>query len=190
LESTSHRCALRGRRYRALALALFSSLLLLLATACSGSAGASKDAATDFNFVSYNTAGVLPEGQGSFSQVLALNKPVVLNFWGGDCPPCRAEMPDFQQVADQYQGKVIFLGIDVGPFTQLGTHDSARTLLKDLNITYPTAYAVDDKPLVYYNLPGIPTTVLITKDHTIMATKSGIMSKSDLLSDVKTLVSK
>ncbi len=170
-------------------LVVVSTLVLLVGPAC-GASGTSKDGATDFNFVSYNTAGVLQDGQGSLAHVLAMNKPVVLNFWGGDCPPCRAEMPDFQSVADQYQGQVVFLGIDVGPFTSLGTHDSARKLLKDLNITYPTAYAVDEKPMLDYNLQGVPTTVLITKGHTIMTTKTGLMSKSELLSDIKTLVTK
>lgn len=171
-------------------LAVFVFIILMLALACGRSSGTAKNTATNFDFISYNTGGILPDGQGSLSQVLALNKPVVLNFWGGDCPPCRAEMPDFQSVADEYKGQVIFLGIDVGPFTSLGTHESARQLLKTLNITYPTAYAVDEKPMLDYNLQGVPTTVLITKDHTIMTTNTGLMSKADLVSGIKTLVSK
>lgn len=164
--------------------------MLLVSSGCSLHSGSKKDTATNFNFVSYNTGGVLPSGQGSLSQVMDLNKPVVLNFWGGECPPCRAEMPDFQQLATEYQGQVIFLGIDVGPFTSLGTHDSARKLLSELNITYPTAYAVDEKPLVYYNLQGIPTTVLITKEHTILSTTTGLMSKSTLQSGIEKLLAK
>ena len=167
-------------------------LLLLVTLLLTASCGLKSDTATkapDFQFVTYTAGGILPDGQGSFSSVLNQNKPVVLNFWGGDCPPCRAEMPDFQAVANQYQGQVIFLGIDVGPFTQLGSHDSARQLLKDLNITYPTAYAVDDAPVRDYNLGGVPTTVLITKGHTIEKTNTGIMSRSDLESAVKSLIS-
>ena len=165
-------------------------LFLIASASCSRQSGSSTSEAADFKYVTYTSAGVLPDGQGSFSTVLDQNKPVVLNFWGGDCPPCRAEMPDFQAIANQYQGQVIFLGIDVGPFTQLGSHDSARQLLKDLNITYPTAYALDDTPVRAYNLVGVPTTVLITKDHTIFKTDTGIMSKSDLRTAVESLVSK
>ncbi len=190
MEPASLRPTIRRSHSRAIVLWLLSALALLVIPACGSSSGTPKNSAPSFNFVSYNQAGVLPDGQGSLSQILDLNKPIVLNFWGGDCPPCRAEMPAFQEVANQYQGEVIFIGIDVGPFTSLGTHGSAQQLLKDLNITYPTAYAVDEKPLLDYNLQGIPTTVLITKDHTIMTTKSGLMSKSDLLADVTTLVSK
>ncbi len=163
-------------------------LAFALLPACGAFSHSAGTGAPNFNFVSYNTDGVLSDGQQSLSDVLKLDKPVVLNFWGGDCPPCRAEMPDFQSVADQFKGQVIFLGIDVGPFTSLGSHESARALLKDLNITYPTAYAVDEKPLLDYNLQGVPTTVLITKDHTIKTTKSGLISKSDLISDVESLV--
>ncbi len=184
---TRHVATLRSRAIApSLLLVLFA---LLLTPAC----GLTSDAATkapDFQLVTYTAAGILPDGQGSFASVLNQDKPVVLNFWGGDCPPCRAEMPDFQKVADEYQGQVIFLGVDVGPFTQLGSHESARQLLKDLNITYPTAYAVDDAPVRDYNLGGVPTTVLITKEHTIEKTNTGIMSRADLESAVKSLVSK
>ena len=30
--------------------------------------------------------------------------PVVLNFWAGQCPPCRAEMPDLQRFYDDFRG--------------------------------------------------------------------------------------
>ena len=47
-------------------------------------------------------------------------KPVVLNFWAGLCPPCRAEMPDLQRFYEETQDDVVMLGIDVGRFNNLG----------------------------------------------------------------------
>ena len=52
----------------------------------------------------------------NFADLLDSGKPVVLNFWGGDCPPCRAEMPAFQNVYENHEGELTFLGVDVGTF--------------------------------------------------------------------------
>lgn len=32
--------------------------------------------------------------------------PVVLNFWASWCPPCKSEMPDFEEASKTYEGKV------------------------------------------------------------------------------------
>jgi thiol-disulfide isomerase/thioredoxin len=176
------------RRSRAATTFALIVIVLMLLSACSEPGGKKLEKATDFRIGSYTTANVLPDGESSFSQVLALKKPIVLNFWGGDCPPCRQEMPDFQKVADQYQSQVIFVGIDVGPFVDLGTHDQAKQLLKDLDITYPTGYSIDDTPVRAYNLPGLPMTLLIDKEGRIEKTKPGLYSESDLKSDIKKLV--
>lgn len=161
---------------------------LLLFPACFGNGEQKREAASDFKIGSYTADNVLPEGESSFSQVLALKKPVVLNFWGGDCPPCRKEMPDFQEVADQFGADVIFVGVDVGPFVGLGTHEQAKSLLKDLDITYPTGYAIDDTPVRAYNIPGLPITLLIDKQGRVAKTKTGLYQEKDLTNDLKKLL--
>ncbi|HET8627137.1 MAG TPA: TlpA disulfide reductase family protein, partial [Thermomicrobiales bacterium] len=138
--------------------------------------------------VAYQGDAVLGGHQARFADVFTQGRPVVLNFWAGDCPACQAEMPAFQRVADQERGRVIVVGLDVGTFTALGSHDSARQLMADLRITYPTAYAVDDAPLRLYHVLSIPTTVFLTAHGRVVTTVSGAMAESQLRAGVQQLL--
>ena len=102
-----------------------------------------------------------------------LGKPIVLNFWAGQCPPCRAEMPDLQRFYDGFKDDVTLLGIDVGQFTGLGTRRDAQNLLKELGITYPAGYTGDASVVRKYEVLGMPTTVFINADGTVFETWSG-----------------
>jgi thiol-disulfide isomerase/thioredoxin len=170
----------------ALALILIASVSCTAAPSTGG--GGSSDGVQDFAMVTYQGEDVLGGKNVKFSQVFQQKKPVVLNFWAGQCPPCRAEMPEFQEVADEYQGKVIFVGVDVGPFTGLGNHDDAQRLLQELGIRYPAAYAVDNAPLRPYGVRAMPTTVYLSADGKIQATTNGIVREEQLRSQLKTLV--
>jgi thiol-disulfide isomerase/thioredoxin len=151
-------------------------------------ASSSSSQVKDFNIVAYQGEDVFGGKEAKFSQIFRQGKPVVLNFWAGQCPPCRAEMPEFQQVADEYQGKVIFVGIDVGPFTGLGNHDDAQRLLTELGIGYPAAYAVDASPLQPYGVRAMPTTVYLSKTGEIQDTTNGIVREPQLRAELQKLV--
>ena len=73
-------------------------------------ADASSDLAADFSLTLYQGEGKLE------SQILNLSdlrgQPVVLNFWAGLCPPCRAEMPDLQEFYDEFNDRVVLVGVD------------------------------------------------------------------------------
>ena len=43
----------------------------------------------------------------NYSEVLAQNKPMVLDFWATWCGPCRMVGPVIQELADKYEGQVI-----------------------------------------------------------------------------------
>jgi thiol-disulfide isomerase/thioredoxin len=91
----------------------------------------------DFGVVVYQGQEELGGSEVQFSQLLAEGKPVVLNMWAGLCPPCRLEMPDFQEVHNEFGDSMVLLGLDVGPFTSLGTREDAEALVEELGVTYP-----------------------------------------------------
>lgn len=144
--------------------------------------------AVDFPFTVYQGEEVLGGSELRFSEVLSQGKPVVLNFWGGDCPPCRIEMPDLQRVYERHQGEVIFLGLDVGPFTRLGTRESALALLAELRITYPAGAPPSSKAPLDYRILDLPTTVFVDAGGTIVRRWAGNITEDELEAIVSDLL--
>ena len=116
----------------------------------------------------------------TFSHFFADGKPVILNFWAGLCPPCRAEMPDFQEFDEQNRDRVILVGVDIGQYLGLGNREDAAELLKELGITYPTGLTSEASVTRHYNVLGMPTTVFLNPDGTVFRTWNGILTKEQL----------
>ncbi|AZS42373.1 Thiol-disulfide oxidoreductase ResA [Microbacterium oxydans] len=59
---------------------------------------------------------------------------VVVNFWYAACPPCRAEAPDLEALAQTYQPDgVVFIGVNVRD-----SADTAAAFENQFGITYPS----------------------------------------------------
>ena len=175
-----------GRFLRLWALLLLPVIAIAIA-ACSngettdGPTASDLEAAPDFEFTLYQGEGELGATELSMSDLQG--KPVVLNFWAGLCPPCRAEMPDFQAFADDNRDSVTVLGIDVGQFTNLGSQDDAQILLDDLGVTYPAGYTTDGTIMRRYEVLGMPTTVFINSRGEIFRLWGGILDH-EVLQDI------
>ena len=142
----------------------------------------------DFRLGAYQGQDVLGGQQASFSHVLGLGKPVILNFFAGQCPSCRVEMPGLQRAADAYRGRALVVGLDVGPFVGLGDHQDAIRLLRELNISYPAGYAVDATPLSTYKVLGMPTTVFFNRSGKVVKEYTGsIVSEAELRAELAEL---
>ena len=183
-----------------------------LAAACGGSSDSSDDSATaatddptaasqpdDVSTVSdestadnlifvYNGADVLGGETVALSEVLQLGLPVVLNFWAGLCPPCRQEMPDFQEISEERAGEVLILGIDVGRFTNLGSQQDALDLLAELGISYPTGYVDSDALLREYNIFEMPSTVFFTADGEVSSKDVGLLTGGQIRDRVAEII--
>lgn len=42
-----------------------------------------------------------------------IGQPVVINFWSAWCAPCKSELPHFDKLAKEYDGRVKFLMVNV-----------------------------------------------------------------------------
>jgi thiol-disulfide isomerase/thioredoxin len=110
-------------------------------------------------------------------------KPVVLNFWAGLCPPCRAEMPDLQLFYEDFKDKVTLIGIDLGQYTGLGNQNDARSLLNLLGVTYPAGFTDDASVAQRYEVLAMPTTVFINSKGEVFKKWGGLLTLG-VLTDV------
>lgn len=160
----------------------------VVAPTVAAQANESSQAAADFEFSAYQGAEKLGGETVRFSEILNLGRPVVLNFWAGLCPPCRLEMPDFQEVYEQFDGQFILVGVDVGPFTALGSREDGRALLEHLGVSYPAGTTFDPAVLQDYSVLGMPSTAFITPQGEIVSTWTGLLTKAKMTELVEELL--
>lgn len=144
--------------------------------------------AADFQITLYQGQDVLGGQDVKFSELLEQEKPVILNFWAGLCPPCRVEMPDFQEVYAQYGEEVLLIGVDVGAFTGLGTSEDALALLEEVRATYPAGTTPDAEVVRDYQVIGMPTTVFIKPNGEIFEKWTGLLTKGKLVELTQALI--
>lgn len=132
--------------------------------------------AADFTLEAYQGADVLGAAVVRFSHVLNAGRPVVLNFWAGQCAPCRFEMPDLQQIYEATRQRALFVGVDIGPFVGLGSIKEGRALVSELGVTYPVGTSREAEVVREYRVLGMPTTVFITPSAEIVRHWTGILS--------------
>ena len=191
---------MRKRRRRNPTLLAVAIVVTVLLTACGSALQSSTESeaaaspksngppAADFELTVYQGADVLGGQQVNFSDVLGQGKPVVLNLWAGLCPACRLEMPDFEEASKEFGDDVLLIGLDVGPFTNLGTNEEGRQLAEALGVTYPTGTTSDASVIQAYQLLGRPATYFITPDGEIARAWTGLMTKDKLTELVEELI--
>lgn len=164
-------------KFGGLGAAAFAVLAVVIVLAVGAIAGASN--APNFSFSLYQ--GVTELGARDLELSQLRGQPVILNFWAGLCPPCRAEMPQFQQFFEKYRDQVTLVGVDIGPFVGLGSHRDAEDLLRELGVTYPAGFTGDGGVPRKYDVTGMPTTVFITSDGEIFERRAGAINRNTLV---------
>ena len=136
--------------------------------------------AADFPIIVSQGQDVLGGEQVAMASLLG-EMPVVMNFWAAECPPCRAELPEFQKFYGEYRDEVLVLGIDLGQFTFQGTPEQGRELLAELGVSFPAGHTEDSEILPKYRVLGLPTTVFINADGSIHDKWTGALNEETLI---------
>jgi len=114
-------------------------------------------------------------------------KVVVLNIWGSWCGPCRTEAPELQRMYDQTRDSgVALLGIDVRD----DIRDAAEDFMRDRGLTYPSIYDPPSRTLLAlrgYPRSGVPTTVVLDRQHRVAQIFLQPVLAADLLPIVQRL---
>ena len=146
-------------------------------------------AAPDIEILMYQGGDAAGGSRIRLSQLWGKRKPVVLNYFAGRCPPCRAELPDFQQLySDGAKGTFILIGVDIGPFVGLGSRDDGKALLQELKIVFPAGTTFDEGGFRRYGILGMPTTVFITSDGKIFRKYTGMLTRDQMTTFVGELL--
>ena len=124
-------------------------LLLILPAACDG------ETAQDFEVELFDG------GRFRLSEQYADNV-VVINFWYPSCPPCREEMPEFQQAWENLDGEPVrFLGLFVP--RGFDTQQTAREFVAELGLTFDFATDRMETIASAYGIEYYPTTWFIDR---------------------------
>ena len=102
--------------------------------------------------------------------------PVLLNFWGTWCAPCRAEMPALQSFHEQYGDRVAVVGVNWDH-----SINEARAFLENLGITYTNVIDRQGKAFVQYGLTALPTSFWLDERGVIMGYWNGAMDEATMI---------
>jgi thiol-disulfide isomerase/thioredoxin len=111
-------------------------------------------------------------GGGRSVDIARLRGPLLLNLWAQNCQPCKDESPLLQQVADEYRGRVLVLGVD----WQDTLPDYALGMLRARGVTYPQIADPEGATRAPLRVQGLPYTFFVTRAGSVAYVNPGALT--------------
>lgn len=107
-----------------------------------------------------------------------LGKPVVVNFWASWCPPCKSEMPEFNEVYQELGEEVAFMMVDLVD-GQRETQEKGAQYIQEQDFSFPVYFDMQQEAADAYGITAIPTTLFIDKEgYLVTGVQSAIDAKT------------
>lgn len=106
--------------------------------------------------------------------------PLVVNLWAAWCPSCIHEMPDFEEVSQEYAGRVEFVGIGIDD-----DRGAAEQLVEETGVTYRLGFDDDGVFTVLLGAVAMPTTAFIGADGEVIEVRGGQLSADALRAQIE-----
>jgi len=111
-------------------------------------------------------------------------KIIILNFFATWCPPCKAEMPDFNEITREYANDVTIIAINVGNEPLSKVRSFAETNKLRFRVAMDDGYV----SRLYGPIRAIPVTYVIDKNFNIARKYLGARTKAVFVKDIKELL--
>jgi len=116
-------------------------------------------------------------------------KVVFLNFWATWCPPCQKEMPDIEELYNEYnknQDDIIFLGVaypknENNTNTREVNKEGVIEFLEENEYTFPVVFDETGEVYSNYLISAFPTTFMINKEGNIYGYVPGMLTKDMMI---------
>jgi peroxiredoxin len=178
-------------------LALVAAFALVTVSGC----GAEKDGSTEAEQGSAATQpAAAPGSKGSPAPDFTLKrldggelqlsslrgKAVIIDFWDTWCPPCRAAMPHFQALSEEYADDLVVVGVALGREGE----EKVRKFIQDRGLTFEMVLFNNDPALIqsFGGIQSIPTTFLVDAEGIIREVWIGGHGKAVYEQGVKTVL--
>ena len=108
---------------------------------------------------------------------------VFVNFWATWCPPCRAEMPDMQQLYEEQDVPVEILAVNLTASEK--SEEDIAAFVEDFGLSFPILMDTNSETANTYKVKAVPASYMIDTTGRIAFVAPGALNKEFMAQEVK-----
>ena len=111
--------------------------------------------------VSFNAVTI--GGESVDESIFSEHKVNFVHYWATWCGPCMGELPEFPELAKEYEGEVGFFGIVDDATDESGIAHAAQ-ILEDTGIEFMNLQPFKELPSIFGLISGVPCTIIVDEN--------------------------